>query len=425
MAPTRPATNGPTPKSAPTMQNNGVKKSSRPTEQQLYVVSRETNDPEGVHDNHEIVGTYKTLAAANAAARDDLIKGWGREYFDEYEASEVDGMVHVVATCPDGEEMVVMVEKSMVEKSMVEKSGVRKATPPPKAVEQQSSLFCAETLAEANAAARVYFTRGPAREIFEIQEVKEVNGMVNVYAKSHDGFLDVGVFVHKNMASPSKVAAPLNPDAEFTYTVIRETLDPYERSDKYEILGAYDTLAVANEFARNNMIEEWGRDYFEKFEVHEFRGMVKVNARCPDGKGIYVRVDKAEAKKSSVAENLTDGVPEELRVYHVSRHTIDYHNDPNGGMQYTVIKGTFLSLLKANECARRDLLDEWDEDFFEEYEETVHNGMVTIKTSCPEGEEMTVNVEKGTLFTDVEELEEVEEEEELEDSESESDDEWL
>ncbi|OBT89597.1 hypothetical protein VE02_01740 [Pseudogymnoascus sp. 03VT05] len=412
MARTRPSTNGPAP----------IKKSSKSSEQPLYIVTRGTNDAEGVHDNHEIVGTYKTLAGANAAARNNLIKGWGHDYFDEYEASEVDGMVHVIAICPDGEEMVVMVEKS----------GGRKATPPPKDVEEQSYVVLRrsntdevqhilglseivgtyKTLVDANAAARDYFRKGPGREHFVLYEVKE----------------DVGVFVHNNEASPSKVAAPLNPNALFTYTVIRETLYLYGGRDKYEILNAYDTLAAANEFARNNMIEEWGRDYFEKFEVHEFGGIVRVNASCPDGKSMFVRVDKAVAKRSSVAgkpaaEDLTVDIPEELPVYHVSRHTIDYHNDPEGGMQYTAIKGAFLSLMKANECARRDLLDEWDEDFFEEYEETVHDGMVTIKTSCLEGEEMTVSVEKGTLFTNVEELEEVEEE--LEDSESESDDESL
>ena len=520
MAPTRPATNDPTPKSAPTTQNNGIKKSSKPTEQQLYVVSRETNDPEGVHDNHEIVGTYKTLAAANAAARDDLIKGWGREYFDEYEANEVDGMVHVVASCPDGEEMVVMVEKSGVrtpapkaveqqrylvlheaniddyfeqteivgsyenladanaaardylikvpgrefevmeldgmvhakshgveEVNVVvrkDTSSLWKVTVPPKAVEQQSYVVLRrsntdevkdilgpseivgtyKTLADANAAARDYFTKGPGREYFKICEVKEVHGKVQVFSKSHDGYQDVGVFVHKNTASPSKVAAPLNPDAQYTYTVIRETLDPYKGHDNLEILGAYDTLAAANEVARNNMIEKWGRDYFTKFEVSEIRGMVRVNARCPDGEGMYVRVDKAEAKKSSVAEkpaaeNVAAGVPEKITVYHVLTHTIDYHHDPDGGMQDTAIVGTYLSLTKANETAREYLAKDWDMDFFEEYDESVHNGMVAIKAICAEGEEMNVYVEKGKLFTDGEGLREVEEE--LEYSLSESD----
>ncbi|KFY16763.1 hypothetical protein V492_01102 [Pseudogymnoascus sp. VKM F-4246] len=341
MAPTRPAQNGPTPKTAPTTQNNGIKKTSKPSEQQLYVVSRETNDPEGVHDNHEIVGTYKTLATANAAARDDLIKGWGREYFDAYESSEVDGMVRVVAACPDGEEMVVLVEKA----------GVRK-TPAPKAVKQS------------------------------------------------------------------------------TYTVTREMVDPYQCHDCHEILGTYDTLAAANEVARNNMIEEWGTDYFTEFVVEEMDGMVHVAAMCPDGESMVANVEKTEVARSSVAgnsavESLAVGAPGEITVYHVTRHTVDYHHDPDGGLQDTMIMGTYLSLEMANEAARRDLVDEWGDDHFPEYEETVINGMVSISAGFPEGEEdINVYVEKGKLFTRGMQLQGPGEvEEELEESASESADE--
>ena len=248
-------------------------------------------------------------------------------------------MVHVIATCPEGEEMVVMVEKS----------GVRKVTPPPRPVEQQH-----------------------------------------------------------------------------TYTVIQETIDSYHCHDDLEILGAYDTLSAANKVARNSMIEEWGTDYFVEFEVEEVDGMVHVDAMCPDGESMTVRIEKTEVKKGRVAkkpasQSLAEGAPGEITVYHVSRHTIDYHH---GGIQDKAIKGTFLSLAKANECARRDLVDEWGKDFFEEYKETVHNGMVSIRTSCPEGEEMNVYVDKGKLFTDgmqVEGLGEVEEE--LEESADESTDE--
>ncbi|ELR09403.1 hypothetical protein VC83_03164 [Pseudogymnoascus destructans] len=98
----------------------------------------------------------------------------------------------------------------------------------------------------------------------------------------------------------------------------------------------------------------------------EIGGMVRVDAICSDGEGTYVRVDKAEVKN-------------------------------------TAIKGTYLWLAMANEAAREYPEQEWDIDLFEEYTETVHNGMVAIKTRC--GEEL------GEM------------EEELEDSMSESDDE--
>ncbi|OBU00751.1 hypothetical protein VE01_01196 [Pseudogymnoascus verrucosus] len=405
MARSRPASNGPTSKSAPTTQKNGIKKSSKPAKQQLYVVSRETNDPEGVHDNHEIVGTYKTLAAANAAARDDLIKGWGREYFDTYEASEVD-------------------------------VGSEEGDPTPKAVEEQSYVVLRrsntdevknilgpseivgtyKTLADANAAARGYFEKGPGLKYFQICDVKKLHGKVEVFAKSHNGYQDVGVLVHKNMASPSKVAAPLNPDAQYIYTLIRETLDLYKSHGKIEILSSYDTLAAANEAARNNMIEEWGRDYFEEYEVREYGGMVRVNANCPDGKGMYVRVDKAEVKKDGVieeaeAENLTVDAPGEITVYHVSAVRIDYQNDPDGVLEGAVIKGTYLSPAKANKAAREYLAKESETNDFGRVTETVIYGMVTIKARCPKEKEVMVYVDKGKLFTDGEGLEEMEESE--------------
>ncbi|KFY10328.1 hypothetical protein V491_07704 [Pseudogymnoascus sp. VKM F-3775] len=321
MAPTRPATNGPIPKSAPTTENNGIKKTSKPAEQQLYIVTRETNDPEGTHDNHEVVGSFKTLAAANAAARDDLIRGWGRDYFDTYEASEVDGMAHVIATCPDGEEMVVMVEKS-----------VKKVSPPPKAVKQH------------------------------------------------------------------------------TYTVTRETIDPYHCHDNLEIIGTYDSLAAANSVARSNMVDEWGTDYFETFEVDEVDGMVRVDAMCPDGENMIVLVEETDVKtgtgKGAVSSvtRTTNEEPGLIAVYHVIQETIDYHNDRHGGAQNTAVKGTYVSLEKANEAARKELLQEWDMDFFEEYDEGMANGLVTINAICPKGEHMNVYVKRGTLITDREEM---------------------
>lgn len=342
MAPTRPATNGPTPKSAPTTQNNGIKKSSKLSEQQIYVVSRETNDPEGVHDNHEIVGSFKTLAAANAAARDDLIKGWGREYFETYEASEVDGMVHVIATCPDGEEMVVLVEKSRV-----------KATPPPKIAKQ-----C-------------------------------------------------------------------------TYTVTRESIGPYYPGGDVEVLGTYETLDDANEVARNDLTEGWGDSYFEDLEVEEVDGMVRVDAMCPDGERVAVRIEKNLVKKSDMAKEAAarkpvDETPRLIMVYHVIYEMIDYHNDPNGGAREKSVKGTYVSLEKANEAARKELFYEWDRDFFEEYDEEVDHGMVTIDATCPEGEQMSVYVKRGTLTTDYPEMvrlvEKIEDEMEDESEEEESED---
>ncbi|KFZ12962.1 hypothetical protein V502_06852 [Pseudogymnoascus sp. VKM F-4520 (FW-2644)] len=226
-------------------------------------------------------------------------------------------MVHVIATCPDGEEMVVLVEKSMV----------RKATSPPKPLKQ------------------------------------------------------------------------------YTYTVTRETIDSHYQDGDIEILGTYETLAAANRVARNNMTEEWGEHCFDDFEVEVVDGMVRVDAVFLEGERMAVRIEKTEVEKYSmarkaVAQNRVAEARRHIEVYHVVRETIDYHNDPHGGAQNTTINGTYVSLEKANEAAGRDLDYDWDRDFFEEYNEMVKEGMVTINTTCPEGERINVYVKRGSLTTD-------------------------
>ncbi|KFY96161.1 hypothetical protein V500_02556 [Pseudogymnoascus sp. VKM F-4518 (FW-2643)] len=271
MAPTRLAAAGPTPKAAPTTQNNGIKKVTPPSkgaEQHIYVVTRQIVDPYNCHDSHEIRGTFKSLAAANAAARKDLISDWDKDYFETYEIEEVSGMVHIVAACPEGKEMVVMVEKAEVKK------------------------------------------------------------------------------------------------------------------------GAAKKAADKTNAAENNAVK-------------------------------------------NAVKNVTIVVPpppKEITMYQVTRHTIDYHHDYNGGLQDTDIQGSYLSRKKANAVARRNLLDDWDRDFFEEYEEEVVGGLVTITAVCPEGEEMTVSVVEGKLdigdakIIGLDEEEEEEGEGDEEDEEDEEDD---
>jgi hypothetical protein len=82
-------------------------------------------------------------------------------------------------------------------------------------------------------------------------------------------------------------------------------------------------------------------------------------------------------------------------MYIVTRETIDYHNDPHGGLHDTAIVGTFSSRNEANKAARTDLLNDWNMDFFESYEVEEEDGLVTVSAICPEGEEMTVTVEEA------------------------------
>src|SRR5271155_5739220 len=108
---------------------------------------------------------------------------------------------------------------------------------------------------------------------------------------------------------------------------------------------------------------------------------------------------RSGAKKPPPADGkhkqLKPSKPAERAMYIVTRETIDYHNDPRGGIHDNAIVGTFSSRKEANKAARTDLLNEWSMDFFESYEVEEEDGLVTVTAICPEGEEMTVTVKEA------------------------------
>ncbi|KAJ7110358.1 hypothetical protein C8R43DRAFT_165558 [Mycena crocata] len=76
-------------------------------------------------------------------------------------------------------------------------------------------------------------------------------------------------------------------------------------------------------------------------------------------------------------------------LYHVMRHT-----DESYGGGETEIRGTYMTLEEANAAARVDLTKEWDLDFFNTYEVEEEEGMVSVTAECPEGETMSVYIDK-------------------------------
>jgi hypothetical protein len=95
---------------------------------------------------------------------------------------------------------------------------------------------------------------------------------------------------------------------------------------------------------------------------------------------------RSEAKKALPADRKhkqsKPSKPAERTMYIVTRETIDYHNDPRGGLQDTDIVGIFSSRNEANKVARTDLLNEWSMDFFESYEVEEEDGFVTVTATC-------------------------------------------
>ena len=208
------------------------------------------------------------------------------------------------------------------------------------------------------------------------------------------------------------------------YIVTRETIDyhndPRGGMQDNDVVGIFSSRNEANKAARTDLLNEWNMDFFESYEVEEEDGLVTVTAVCPEGEEMTVTVKEAPNKMSlGPKKSSKSGM---RKVYYVTRETIDYHNDYNGGIQETDVVGTFFSRKEANQAARTDLLNDWDRDFFESYEVEEEDGLVKVTAVCPEGEEMTVTVEEGQLDEGSDE-ESVEEDQLDEGSDEESDEE--
>jgi hypothetical protein len=182
------------------------------------------------------------------------------------------------------------------------------------------------------------------------------------------------------------------------YIVTRETIDYHNnpRGGLHDtaIFGTFSSRNEANKAARTNLLNDWDMDFFESYEVEEEDGLVTVRASCPEGEEMTVKVEKARNKMLPGPKSSKSAM---RKVYHVTRETIDYHNDCHGDIQDTALVGTFFSRKEANQAARTDLLNDWDKDFFESYEVEEEDGLVKVTAVCPEGEEMTVTVEEGRL----------------------------
>lgn len=197
----------------------------------------------------------------------------------------------------------------------------------------------------------------------------------------------------KSSSIRSKPAEPT------TYIVTRETIDYHNDrhgglQDTY-VVGFFSSRNEANKAARADLLNEWSIDFFESYEIEEDDGLVTVTAICPEGEEMTVTVQEAPNKMAVGAKKSSKSTMQ--KVYYVTRKTIDYHNDYHGGIQDTAVVGTFSSRKEANEVARKDLLNDWNMDFFESYEVEEEDGLVQVTALCPEGEEMTVTVKEGHL----------------------------
>jgi hypothetical protein len=224
--------------------------------------------------------------------------------------------------------------------------------------------------------------------------------------------------------SGAKKPPPAKPAERTMYIVTRETIDyhndPRGGMQDNDVVGIFSSRNEANKAARTDLLNDWNMDFFESYEADEEDGLVTVTAVCPEGEEMTVTVKEAPNKMSlGQKKSSKSGM---RKVYHVTRETIDYHNDHNGGIQDTAVVGTFFSRKEANQAARTDLLNDWNRDFFESYEVDEEDGLVTVTAVCPEGEEMTVTVEEGQLDEGSDEESDEESGEELDEESDEASD---
>ena len=149
------------------------------------------------------------------------------------------------------------------------------------------------------------------------------------------------------------------------YIVTRETIDyhndPRGGLHDNDVVGIFSSRNEANKAAQADLLNEWNMDFFESYEVEEEDGLVTVTAVCPEGEEMTVTVKEAPNKMSlGPKKSSKSGM---RKVYYVTRETIDYHNDYNGGIQDTDVVGTFFSRKKPTKLLERTFSTNGTETF--------------------------------------------------------------
>ena len=156
------------------------------------------------------------------------------------------------------------------------------------------------------------------------------------------------------------------------YHVMRESIDyhndPSGGSIDTEVRGSYTSLSEANEAARSDLLNEWGRDFFDEYEEEIEDGKVKVHCICPEGEEMNVFI---EIKEAAIAQGVRNGIDILGNAYIVTQRDFEKASDKIGKMH---ILGVYCSQDSANSAAKEflyqmcDIEDSSDEDEIENFE---------------------------------------------------------
>ena len=172
-------------------------------------------DPNGSLRDTSKIGTFSSLDEANQAARADLLNTRDKDLFKSYEVRDENGFVKVTASCPEGEEMRVIVE---------EVRSKRSPCPPKSSKAAERNVYC-------------------------------------ITLKAIDYQINPCGIIYNN-----------------------------------DIIGVSPSLKYANDYARTELLNRWGHDFFNSYEIEKKDGLIRVTALCPEGEEMRVVVEELQPK---------------------------------------------------------------------------------------------------------------------------------
>ncbi|KAJ9121493.1 hypothetical protein QFC22_002109 [Naganishia vaughanmartiniae] len=246
---------------------------------------------------------------------------------------------------------------------------------------------------------------------------------------------------------------------EYIYHVMRRTEDPRMYRDSTEIQSSWPTYRDARIAAKSDL-SQWSRDFWEEYEVTpegadeydsddeeydeddnertEFKVFdedegFRIEASSSEGEAFTVWIEKKEVlgkkKTSAPATTATSTAPQATKplpnstslkqpapnsdivrpwprvnpnikaTYRVMQWEQDNHN---GGAEETTVKSTWNSYEEAVKAAEKVLLDQWDRDWFEQYQEEKNaeeSGGFEVWARCPEGEVFRIYIDEQPIPT--------------------------
>lgn len=153
---------------------------------------------------------------------------------------------------------------------------------------------------EANQAARADLLNTRDKDLFKSYEVRDENGFVKVTASCPEGE-EMRVIVEEVRSKRSPCPPKSSKAAErnvycITLKAIDYQINPCGIIYNNDIIGVSPSLKYANDYARTELLNRWGHDFFNSYEIEKKDGLIRVTALCPEGEEMRVVVEELQPK---------------------------------------------------------------------------------------------------------------------------------